>query len=68
METQTAVTDVMTDLRQQPNTAEQNIYHRASLIKDLAVTETKIIQDESKRQKKSASLKEKENNVSGKSS
>ena len=47
METQTAVPDVMTDLRQQPNTPKQNIYHKTSLIKDLTTTKTKIIQDES---------------------
>ena len=51
METQTAVLDVITDLRQQTNTPEQNrtelIYHKISLIKDLAITKTKIIQEKS---------------------
>ena len=53
METQTAVLDVMINLRQQPNTPElkeiyQNIYHKEGLIKDLTITETKIIQEKSK--------------------
>ena len=37
--------DVMTDFRQQSNTSEQNIYHKTSLIKDVTITETKIIQE-----------------------
>ena len=51
METQTAVLDVITDLRQQTNTPQQNrtehIYHKISLIKDLKITKTKIIQEKS---------------------
>ena len=54
METQAAVLDVMTDLRQQPITLEQNVTEhlskkkrRKSLIRDLTNAETKIIQDKS---------------------
>ena len=45
IETETAVLDVMTDFRQQSNTSEQNIYHKTSLIKNVTITETKIIQE-----------------------
>ena len=50
MEKQTAVLDVMTDLRQQPNTPEQNVNEhlsQESFIKDLTITEKKIIQEKS---------------------
>ena len=71
METQTTVLDVMTDLRQQPNTSEQKVKEHLSQEKFNQRPHNYRKKKSFKRgatQKKSGSWKGKENNVCGKSS
>ena len=68
METQTAVLDVMTDLRQQPNTPEQNITEHLSQNKFNKRSHNYRSFKRRATQKKSASWKGKENNLCWKSS